>query len=418
MIYYFPGSYSCFATSFNPTDLSGCKLWFKADSLALSNNDRVATWTNLADANNNASQSNSSYQPQYKSTDGPNSKPALYFTAARPDFIQTASGAAIDDAHIFIVYKSTTTRTDHERLLDKKYDTGLWMGRSATTANKFGGGFSQTGSPWGLFSTDFTDGTYWLIQSQRSGTTQNIWRNDGLSNASQTVTTAATDTTVYTIGANYGGGNMFTGNICEIIVYDSALSVVNQMLVEEYLRAKYNLYTRRASGTQTPTRYWRLRVPKVKGAERLCAITELTLSWDRQYRTNAKTGNASGSGTIGGLQVTLSASEELSSNYYAYKAFNNSTSTDDCWATTFTAYTATTPGVETQEQWIKIDFGAGVTKSIDGFKMFTHYYGTGTYAPYDFKWQQSSDGTNWSDVSGASWTGQSLNSNTLYTYMW
>ncbi len=51
-----------------PSDISNLRLWLKADSLSLSNNDPVATWTDSSGQGFNASQGTSGNRPLYKTS--------------------------------------------------------------------------------------------------------------------------------------------------------------------------------------------------------------------------------------------------------------------------------------------------------------------------------------------------------------
>lgn len=89
-----------------------------------------------------------------------------------------------------------------------------------------------------------------------------------------------------------------------------------------------------------------------------------------------------------------SASTEYNSNYYAYKAFDDNSST--LWG----SYDNRSAG-----EWIKYDFGAGNEKKLDSF-FFLNRSET-NYAVGSFKFQGSNDNTNWTDL--AEVTGADVN---------
>ena len=67
--------------SFIPFSTDGLNLWLKADSLSLSDGDQVSSWNDSSGNGNNATQSNSSYKPIFK-TGILNGKPVVRFTAS------------------------------------------------------------------------------------------------------------------------------------------------------------------------------------------------------------------------------------------------------------------------------------------------------------------------------------------------
>ena len=90
--------------TFLPSQISGLKLWLKADSLSLSDGDAVGTWADQSGNANDATQTTAVNKPSFK-TNIVNSKPVIRFDGVNdyfslPDF---CSGFSV--AEIFIVVK-------------------------------------------------------------------------------------------------------------------------------------------------------------------------------------------------------------------------------------------------------------------------------------------------------------------------
>ena len=116
-----------------------------------------------------------------------------------------------------------STNPNLARLLDKNYAGGFWLGKG-TSANSWGGGVLEGGSPFGRYLT-LTDGQWNFLASTRSGTTHTLYGN-GISNTtSGTVSSNTLDTTNLMIARFVGGGGYnFKGNIPQTSIYNRALS--------------------------------------------------------------------------------------------------------------------------------------------------------------------------------------------------
>jgi uncharacterized protein (TIGR02145 family) len=111
--------------------------------------------------------------------------------------------------------------TAYERLVDKNYVGGFWLGRNASSANSWGGGILETSDPYGIFGT-FTDGQWNYMTSIRRGTKHELYAN-GVFVTSNTVSAAALDTTALQIGN--GTTNQYGGvTIDDVRIYNRALS--------------------------------------------------------------------------------------------------------------------------------------------------------------------------------------------------
>lgn len=82
----------------------------------------------------------------------------------------------------------------YERLLDKSYTAGFWLGRN-NNANSWGGGIREGVPPYGIFGT-FNDGMWNHLVSVRSNTTHLLYANGVLVNSNTVVGTPLNDTSI------------------------------------------------------------------------------------------------------------------------------------------------------------------------------------------------------------------------------
>jgi hypothetical protein len=107
-----------------------------------------------------------------------------------------------------------------------------------------GGGFLQLGMDKSFVSaypgdTNVTSPATWHVFEfeLQNGTSQHYWV-DGASTGTGSGTTTLGATSTFQMGANEGG-EMFSGYIAEILIYDAVLSTGDRQTVEAYLKAKW-----------------------------------------------------------------------------------------------------------------------------------------------------------------------------------
>lgn len=121
--------------------------------------------------------------------------------------ISTPITTALSDFTCSVWFKATSNAA-YQRLVDKLYNGGFWLGRNGNANDEWGGGVEEGGSPFGIFGTA-TDGAQHHIVSVRSGTTHNLYIDGSLA-ASNTVSAAPTDSTALVIGDAVSG---FAGHV-------------------------------------------------------------------------------------------------------------------------------------------------------------------------------------------------------------
>lgn len=157
-------------------------------------------------------------------------------------YVNTALTTAFSDFTACVWFKDTGAISGFERLVEKSFTTGFWIGRNVTSANSWGGGVREGSAPYGRFIT-LTDGQWHYIVSSRRGTTHTIY-GDGITNkTSGTVSSTALNTNnvllgLYLIGDPSGA---LSGSIAQVSIYNRALSEAEILQNFNALRGRFGI---------------------------------------------------------------------------------------------------------------------------------------------------------------------------------
>lgn len=208
---------------FSPSDLTGLKLWLKADALALSDTDPVSTWTDSSGSGNDAT-GTSTARPLYR-TGIIGGKPAVRFDGSND--ILTTTYVFAHTYTIFVAYNRSTNCPVGAGGIG---GTGMlwrsaliWSDVSQPTAN--------------LSSTPFT-GAWSYIAVTFSGLTNGAWLN-GSNILSSSASPSSDSTAAFQLGNSFDGYS--SCDIAEVIVYNSVLGTTDRQSVEGYLHTKYGI---------------------------------------------------------------------------------------------------------------------------------------------------------------------------------
>ena len=191
-------------------------------------------WNDMSGNGNNGTLTNG---PTYSSTNGG----SIVFDGSN-DYIATTYSPTFNDFSIIVWFKSTTKLT-YDRIVDKNYVNGMWVGRNSTIANSWGGGVIESSPPFGRFIT-LSDGSWHMIVSVRQGTTHTIYGDGITNNISGTVSSTALSATAFAFGINQSTGpntDLFGGNIGSILIYNKALSSVEVLQNYNAQKSRFNL---------------------------------------------------------------------------------------------------------------------------------------------------------------------------------
>ena len=166
---------------------------------------------------------------------------SVFFPGASGNSIITTNFSnALGNFHAISIFRcvSSTATGNYQRVLDKSFANGFYIGRNSTTANSWGGGVRDGSSPFGIFST-FTDNEWQMIGLSRTGTSIKLW-NKGTVTASKTGSGVAMDATTLKVGRDpavaYGLGGYETA----VFIYDRELTPAEMTQIYQYYAPRFN----------------------------------------------------------------------------------------------------------------------------------------------------------------------------------
>lgn len=193
------------------------------------------TWSDISGNGNNATLTNG---PTYNT----GSAGSIVFDGV-DDVAQTSYAPQFNDFTVIAWFNSSSPNSNsYNRIVDKNFTDGMWIGREGTTANKWGGGCIEPNSPWGRYIT-LNDNEWHMIVSRREGTTHTIY-GDGVSNSvSGTVSSNALSAVSFAFGAwtQNSSTQRLQGKISNVLIYSRALSETEIKQNFEALRGRFNL---------------------------------------------------------------------------------------------------------------------------------------------------------------------------------
>lgn len=217
--------------------ISGLSAWYdasKSSSITTTTNAGVSTLNDLSGNGITVAQSTAADQPTY-STNCINSLACLVFNGSS-DFLYGTTGFPTTSSYSILAVAKFGAATSNN-ILSSYYDTG--------TAHAFLGGGSEAPSLWqtATFAIGTTTGTSVFLATATYVNTSgfgSVYVNGGTAATGTTTNKPVTDASIE-IGGNAGASNYLTGNIAELILYNSALSTAEQQYLEGYLAWKWGL---------------------------------------------------------------------------------------------------------------------------------------------------------------------------------
>jgi hypothetical protein len=254
-----------------PSDIAGLKLWLKADAIAgLNDADPVASWPDSSAQGNNAAQATASKQPTYRANQQ-NGLPAVRFDGVN-DLLMLAANITVGVSTVFAVLKKTGAAVTQAIFVPS--GAGLY---APLTAGQFG----VIATVAVLHTSQLPAGFVMLAAVIRAANDIDLIQGATLVN--RTNGTGFAVRTQTAVGADATGIQHFGGDLCELIVYDSALSNANRDAVFAYLNAKYFPAVTR---TKSVHRYAETPLPQITaGSAVVWSTTSGTLLTDDDPRT-------------------------------------------------------------------------------------------------------------------------------------
>jgi hypothetical protein len=216
-------------------------IWLDAHALGFPDGSPIALWNDQSDNGNNFSQAASSQRPLYNLS-GISGIPSLSFDGAN-DIMESSAIPALESANItyFVVYDRTTTTSDMIITADYTSNFKKWRTYMNNGQNTILSAHYSPTIKW----VRYTDPPGASFFSTHITPTQIRTYNQG----DVEMTRSATYTTPSGHNHIYLGNRdpltessySFTGEIAEVVIYNTALNDLERIMVENYIGAKYNM---------------------------------------------------------------------------------------------------------------------------------------------------------------------------------
>ena len=248
---FFSAPASAAPPAFSPTDISGLKLWLKADAgVTYDGSNRVSAWADQSGQGNNASASGDE-RPVY-SASGLNSKPTISFNGSA-QVLTITDNASLDFSTMsaYLVIKRDDDGGQNDVVFIKNgsstSDAAVYGIVLFSDATNWVVGMDKGGG-WGDNFTDFdvSDNLPKIIGYRVNSSNLFAHQNGSLSSDLGGGTIPSTNGTLQIGGYNQSfdnpSGEWFFGKISEVIFYDTSLSSGNHASVLGYLNGRYAIY--------------------------------------------------------------------------------------------------------------------------------------------------------------------------------
>ncbi len=222
--------------SYNPTTISGLRVWVKAEGIVQSDSTALASWTDLSGSGNTVTAGNA---PTYfSSTAAINGRPIVRFNAASGNFLANNAPTGLsgsDSGSFFIVFRNNS-------LLNQSV---MSIGTCGTQGRQFSLTNNATSlevNKWCLGqvmnpAVSWPVGVVHQLTVLQNGAVTIVLRLDGTQ-----IGNAVPALTGYGPGALNIGGTAYA-DIAEVLYFDNRISDANATNVECYLGARYATHT-------------------------------------------------------------------------------------------------------------------------------------------------------------------------------
>ncbi len=361
----------------NPKNIANLKMWFKADSITgLSDGDAVSNWDDLSSSNFDASQSNATYRPLYK-TNIINGKPVVRFDGANDYLENTSISGFTNQSSAFLMQKINGSQCggSYELGVNRAVNSGAsilpWCG--STMYSRVSG--AGAGDITWAFSVPYTK----LLTQIYNGPSANqkAWEDGTLKNTAGASSAFGTSPNSLVLGSLTPSNYWLQTDIAELIFYSAAVSDTDRKGIEAYIQNRWGL----ASSYHTITRDTGIKYSGT-GSLKVVASSQDTAIWQ---------------------PLTLGDTDDYTLEVYAYTDGSAVSGTDAVLvangSAVTTAYTSVGGG------WYKLsgtaqgavtsrDFGvkvlSGKTVYLDDFSL-TKYAATGVLTSNIFDTEFASD---------------------------
>jgi regulation of enolase protein 1 (concanavalin A-like superfamily) len=222
--------------------------WLRSDvGLVYNASNQVSLWPDQSSNGFNGAQSNSTNQPILV-TNAVNGLPAVQFTpGGSGQFLQFPAGFDFTAGLSLFVVLNPTTMAANASILDFRNYTGgvstdeFGLSELATSGGAIFYAYSGSVASSGSFATALTANTFQLLEAVYDGVSSvSVYKNGtliGTQGSLQTLANVVRNNNF--IGESGNGANFFTGEIAEILIFNTNLNSTARAAVESYLLAKF-----------------------------------------------------------------------------------------------------------------------------------------------------------------------------------
>ena len=222
--------------------------WLRADvGVSYNASNQVSLWPDQSANGFNGAQTNSTNQPVLV-TGAINGFPAIKFTpGGSGQFLQFPSGFDFTTGLSLFVVLNPTTMAANASILDfRNYSGGVSTDEFGLSELGTSGGaifyaYSGSTASSGSFATALTAGSFQLLEAIYDGVSSvSVYKNGTLIGTQGSLQTLANVTRNNNfIGQTGNGANYFTGEIAEILIFNTNLGSAARAAVESYILSKY-----------------------------------------------------------------------------------------------------------------------------------------------------------------------------------
>jgi hypothetical protein len=216
-----------------PTDITGLKLWLKADSLALSDGAAVTSWTDSSGLGNHAVTGDA---PTFK-TNIVNGLPIVRFNGSS-NYLDSPASASLSALTVFVVAKRSASAGTYTMVGAHTSGGGLqFRMESSDSLGLLNEGIASIGTSSGTVSPSVFN----LLHADLTNASAYHFFINNVAAGNSTTGVSLSTGQLIRIGMTDSSTERMNGDIAEIVLYDSVLNSTDRTAIAGYLLGKYAL---------------------------------------------------------------------------------------------------------------------------------------------------------------------------------
>jgi hypothetical protein len=219
------------SSAFTPSSITGLRTWLKADGLSLSDNDNVTSWADASGNSNNYS--GSSVFPVFK-TNIINGKPVVRFNGTQAQFTGPGNFLSANPYTLLAVFSCASFSSYRALFSVYTSDTDGMELFTFPSGNVYGGNWDGQTSFGGLSAN-----TFYAVSLTSNGSATQLY-NANSAVGTPGITRFSTFSAVPRLGSR-NGNFIFSGDIAELLIYNSALGSTDRASLQSYFTSKYGI---------------------------------------------------------------------------------------------------------------------------------------------------------------------------------